>query len=138
MVNWINGQTNLFKCLVNHDGTFDTRAKYFSTDELWFQEWQFGGPPWNATAAALYQKWSPVNFVENWNTPMLIIHGEKDYRVPFEEGLSTFTALQRKGVKSRLLAFPDEGYVFFYSMCYSFACTSSSCLTPNLLSAIGF
>jgi dipeptidyl aminopeptidase/acylaminoacyl peptidase len=116
MVNWINGQTNLFKCLVNHDGTFDTRAKYFSTDELWFQEWQFGGPPWNATAARLFERWSPVNYVKNWNTPMLIIHGGKDYRVPLEEGLSTFTALQRKGVKSRLLFFPEEKYVIFFSI----------------------
>jgi dipeptidyl aminopeptidase/acylaminoacyl peptidase len=81
---------------------------YGATEELWFPDWEFKGQPW--TNPAMYQRWSPHNFVNNFKTPMLVIHGELDYRVPIGEGLQLFTALQRKGVDSKLLIFPDEGH----------------------------
>lgn len=102
----INGQTNAFNRLVNHDGIFDTKSTYYSTEELWFPEYEFSGPEYKQQE--LYKKWSPSTYVDQWETPMLIIHGEKDYRLPVTEGLSTFTALQRRKIPSRLLLFPDE------------------------------
>ncbi|KAJ3037997.1 hypothetical protein HK097_003313 [Rhizophlyctis rosea] len=110
MINWINGHTNRFKCLVNHDGIFDTRSTYYSTEELWFPELEFGGRPDQRRAAKLYDRWNPSAYVKRWKTPTLVIHGEKDYRLPVTEGLATFTALQRKGVPSRMLYFPDENH----------------------------
>ncbi|KAJ3043957.1 hypothetical protein HDV00_003484 [Rhizophlyctis rosea] len=110
MINWINGHTDRFACLVNHDGIFDTRSTYYSTEELWFPEFEFGGRPDQKRAAKLYEKWNPAAYVKKWKTPTLVIHGEKDYRLPVTEGLSTFTALQRKGVPSRFLRFPDENH----------------------------
>ena len=108
MINWIAGNwPERFTCLVNHDGLFDLESMYYSTEELWFPEREFGGQPWNSRA---YERWSPSNHVEKWQTPMLVIHGELDYRVPISEGLQTFTALQRRGIPSRLLYFPDENH----------------------------
>lgn len=108
MVNWINGHTDRFKCLVNHDGGFDEFSSYFATDELWFPEWEFGGTPWERPE--LYEKFSTGRYVANWKTPTLVIHGAKDYRLTDTEGISTFTALQRRGIPSQLLYFQDEGH----------------------------
>jgi len=108
MMNWFEGHTTRFKTLVNHDGVANTVSMYFSTEELWFLEWEFGGTPW--TSPRLYRRWNPMEYVENFKTPMLIIHGAEDYRVPLEQGLEMFTALRRNGVRARLLYFPDEGH----------------------------
>ncbi len=111
MVNWINGHTNRFKAIVSHAGVFNLEAMYGATEEIWFPEWEFGGAYWDATASAeQYRKWSPHLFANHMNTPTLVVHGEMDYRVPYTEGLSLFTALQRRGVPSRLVVFPDEGH----------------------------
>jgi dipeptidyl aminopeptidase/acylaminoacyl peptidase len=111
MTNWIAGHTNRFDALVTHAGVFNLEAMYGATEELWFTEWEFGGPWWDSTAMATqYRRYSPHLFAQNFETPTLVIHGELDYRVPSTEGLSLFTALQRRGVPSRLLVFPDEGH----------------------------
>jgi dipeptidyl aminopeptidase/acylaminoacyl peptidase len=112
MVNWILGHNNdprfRFKVLVSHDGVYNLESMYGTTEELWFPEWEFKGMPW--TNPAMYTRWSPHKFVNNFNTPILIIHGELDYRVPIGEGMQLFTAVQRKGVDSKILIFPDEGH----------------------------
>jgi dipeptidyl aminopeptidase/acylaminoacyl peptidase len=108
MINWINGHTDRFKALINHDGIFNTHSMYGATEELWFPEWEFGGLPWEKPE--LYDKWNPAEFAQNMKTPTLVIHGGLDYRVPLEQGLMTFTALRRQGVPSRLVYFPDEGH----------------------------
>ena len=108
MVDWIAGHTQRFKCLVSHDGVFDLVSDYGSTEELWFPEFEFGGPYWEAYET--YRKWSPSSFVQNFKTPTLVVQGELDFRVGTEQGLGMFTALQRRGVESRLLWFPDEGH----------------------------
>ena len=108
MVNWIAGHTDRFKCLVSHAGTFNLTSKYGVTEELWFPEWEFLGTPWTNRQA--YDQWSPHNFVKNFKTPMLVIHGELDFRVPVGEGFQLFTALQRQKVPSKMLYFPDEGH----------------------------
>lgn len=109
MINWIAGQwPDRFKCLVSHDGIFDNRSMYYSTEELWFPEWEMGGPEYLNPAA--YAKHNPVDYVSRWKTPTLVIHGQLDYRVPYEQGLAVFTALQRLGVPSELLYFPDENH----------------------------
>ncbi|MCU0948442.1 MAG: S9 family peptidase [Porphyrobacter sp.] len=109
MVNWIAGQwPDRFRCLVNHNGLFDTRAFYYSTEELWFPRWDFGGS--YAEAAATYEKWNPVSHVNKWQTPMLVVLGEKDFRVPYTQGLGAFTALQERGIPAQLLVFPDENH----------------------------
>jgi dipeptidyl aminopeptidase/acylaminoacyl peptidase len=109
MVNWIAGQwPDRFKCLVSHDGIFDQRSMYYSTEELWFPEWENGGPEYSNPAG--YAKFNPVDLVAKWKTPMLVIHGQLDYRVPYAQGLSVFTALQRRGVPSEFLYFPDENH----------------------------
>lgn len=108
MINWINGHTNRFRCLVNHDGGFDEYANYFTTDELWFPEWEYKGTPWENPE--LYDKFSPSRYVANWKTPTLVIHSAKDYRLVDAEGIATFTALQRRGIPSQLLYFPDENH----------------------------
>lgn len=105
MINWINGHTNRFQCLVNHAGIYSLNSECTTTEELWFPEWEFGYP-W--TNPEEYKKWSPEHFVANWQTPTLVIHGGKDFRVPETEGIATFTALQRKGIPSEFLYFPDE------------------------------
>ena len=109
MQNWIAGNwSDGFRCIVNHDGIFDTRAMYYSTEELWFAEWENGGPYYQAPE--IHERFNPVHHVKNWRTPMLVIHGEQDFRVPDTQGISTFTALQRLGIESRLLYFPDENH----------------------------
>ena len=109
MQNWMAGNwPERFKCIVNHDGIFDTRTMYYSTEELWFSEWENGGPYY--LKPALHEKFNPSTHVTKWRTPMLVIHGALDYRVPDTQGIATFTALQRLGVPSRLLYFPDENH----------------------------
>jgi dipeptidyl aminopeptidase/acylaminoacyl peptidase len=109
MVNWIAGNwSDRFRCLVNHDGNLDERAAYFDTEELWFPEWDREGTPW--TNPEGYEKHNPVNFVQNWKTPMLVVHGAFDFRIPDSQGFSTFNALQRLGIPSKLLYFPDENH----------------------------
>lgn len=109
MINWIAGNWNEpWKCLVNHDGVFDTRSMGYVTEELWFTEWENGGTPFDKPEN--YEKFNPVTHVAKWRVPMLVVQGEKDYRVPVDQGLSTFTALQRKGIESKLLYFPDENH----------------------------
>ncbi|MFO7866920.1 MAG: S9 family peptidase [Candidatus Aminicenantes bacterium] len=109
MINWIAGQwPDRFRCLVNHDGNLDERFAYFATEELWFPEWDHRGTPW--TNPEGYEKHNPVRFVDKWKTPMLVIHGAQDYRVVLTQGIATFTALQRRGVPSRFLYFPDENH----------------------------
>ena len=110
MMNWIAGKwPDRFKCLVQHDGVFDARAMAYETEELWFDEWEHGGKPYHE-APDEYEKWNPVNHVDKWQTPMLVITSEKDFRIPYTQGLAAFTALQRKGVPSELLVFPDENH----------------------------
>ena len=106
MMNWFQGHTDKFKTLITHDGVFSFWGMYGSTEELWFEEWEHG-IPWQD---ADFEKFSPHRFAANFKTPNLIIHGEQDFRVPVSEGLSLFTLLQRKGVPSKLLYFPDEGH----------------------------
>ena len=108
MMNWFEGHTDRFLCLVNHDGVANTVSMYGSTEELWFPEWEFGGMPW--TNPRLYERWNPLAFVKDFKTPMLIVHGGRDYRVPLGQGLEMFTALRRNGVRARLLYFPDENH----------------------------
>jgi dipeptidyl aminopeptidase/acylaminoacyl peptidase len=109
MINWIAGKwPDRFRCLVNHDGIFDQRMMYYATEELWFPEWEHGGPEYEDPAA--YARFNPVDHVDEWRTPMLVVHGSLDYRVPVEQGLATFTALQRRGIESRLLHYPDENH----------------------------
>ncbi|MEM6638711.1 MAG: S9 family peptidase [Pseudomonadota bacterium] len=109
MINWIASQwPDRFRCLVNHDGVFDNRSMYFATEELWFPEWEHGGPYFQNPEG--FEKHNPALFVDQWQTPMLVIHGELDYRVPVTEGIAAFTALQRQGIESRFLYFPDENH----------------------------
>lgn len=109
MINWIAGNwPDRFECLVNHDGVFDMRSMYYSTEELWFPEWEQGGPYWMDPRQ--HEKHNPALFVSRWKTPMLVIHGQLDYRVPLEQGLSAFTVLQRREIPSRFLYFPDENH----------------------------
>jgi dipeptidyl aminopeptidase/acylaminoacyl peptidase len=108
MINWILGHTNRFKCLVSHDGLFDAVSAYGSTEELWFNEWEFRGTPWDNPA--MYEKWSPDRFAKEFKTPTLVIHGQLDYRLDVSQGFGLFTTLQRLGVPSEMLYFPDEGH----------------------------
>ena len=107
MVNWIAGHTQRFAALVSHDGTFDLASANLETEELWFPKWEFEGWPWTSD---LYRKWNPMESAGNFKTPTLVITSEKDYRVPFGQGLMFFTALQVQNVPSKLLTFPDEGH----------------------------
>ena len=107
-INWIEGHTTRFKCLVSHDGMFNTISAYGTTEELWFNEWEFKGTPW--TNRAIYDKWSPEMFATNFKTPLLVVHGQLDYRLDVSEGLQLFTTLQRLKVPSKMLYFPDEGH----------------------------
>lgn len=109
MINWIAGKwPDRFKCLVSHDGNIDEQMAYFDTEELWFPEWEHHGTPWDNPEG--YQKHNPVNLVKHWQAPMLIIHGGLDYRVVDTQGLSSFTACQRRGIPSKFLYFPDENH----------------------------
>jgi dipeptidyl aminopeptidase/acylaminoacyl peptidase len=106
MMNWFQGNTKRFKTIVTHDGTYNFYSMYGVTEETWFDEWEHG-IPWETKN---FDKYSPHKYAQNFSTPNLIIHGELDYRVPVGEGLSLFTTLQRKGIPSKLLYFPDEGH----------------------------
>jgi dipeptidyl aminopeptidase/acylaminoacyl peptidase len=109
MINWIAGNwPDRFRCLVNHAGIFDARTMYYGTEELWFTEWENGGTYYDKPAS--HEKFNPSAHVTKWKTPMLVTHGQLDYRVPYLQGIATFTALQRQGVPSRLLVFPDENH----------------------------
>lgn len=108
MMNWIAGQTDRFKCIVTHASNIDERMAYYNTEELWFPEWEHGGTPWDNPEG--YTKHNPIDFVKNWKTPTLVTHGALDFRVVDTQGMSVFTALQRKGVPSRLLYFPNENH----------------------------
>ena len=109
MMNWIAGQwPDRFKCIVTHDGIFDNRSMYYSTEELWFPEWENGGPEYLKPAG--YARHNPVDYVAQWKTPTLVIHGRGDFRVPDSQGLAVFTALQRRGIPSELLYFPEENH----------------------------
>ncbi len=112
MIDWIEGHNNdprfQFKVLVSHDGVYNLTSMYGATEELWFTDWEFKGTPW--TNPAMYDRWSPHKFVQNFKTPILIITNGLDYRVPEGEGLQMFTAVQRMGVESKLVDFPDEGH----------------------------
>lgn len=110
MMNWIEGQwPDRFKCIVQHDGVFDARAMAYETEELWFDEWEHGGKTYYEDPEA-FEKWNPVHHVAKWKTPQLVITGEKDFRIPYTQGLAAFTALQRRGIPSRLLVFPNENH----------------------------
>jgi len=109
MINWIEGNwPDRFKCLVNHDGNLDELFAYYATEELWFPEWDHRGTPWDNPEG--YEKFNPVNYVKNWKTPMLVIHGALDFRVVVDQGIATFNALQRRGIPSKFLYFPDENH----------------------------
>ncbi|HZW38947.1 MAG TPA: S9 family peptidase [Ignavibacteriaceae bacterium] len=106
MINWIEGHTDRFNALVSHAGVFNLESMYGTTEELWFAEWENGGTPWNNRK--LYEKFSPHRYIQNAKTPLLVVHGAYDFRVPEEQGFQLFTSLQRLGVKSKFLYFPDE------------------------------
>jgi dipeptidyl aminopeptidase/acylaminoacyl peptidase len=108
MANWVLGHTDRFKCIVSHDGVFNTESAYGTTEELWFTEWEFKGPPWKNRE--LYRKWSPHLFADKFKTPTLVVHGQLDFRLDVSEGFQLFTTLQRLKVPSKMLYFPDEGH----------------------------
>jgi dipeptidyl aminopeptidase/acylaminoacyl peptidase len=107
-INWILGHTDRFKCLVSHDGMFNAESAWGTTEELWFNNWEFKGSPYDNRAS--YEKWSPHQYAKNFKTPTLVIHGQRDYRLDVGEGLQLFTTLQMEGVPSKMLYFPDEGH----------------------------
>jgi dipeptidyl aminopeptidase/acylaminoacyl peptidase len=108
MANWVLGHTDRFKCIVSHDGMFNSVSAWGTTEELWFNNWEFKGTPY--TNPEMYKKWSPRNAAKNFKTPTLVIHGQLDYRLDVSEGLQLFTTLQTMGVPSKMLYFPDEGH----------------------------
>ncbi len=109
MMNWIEGNwSDGFRCIVNHDGVFDTRGMAYSTEEIWFTEWENGGTYYDAPQK--HEQFNPVHHVKKWKTPMLVVQGDLDFRIPTAQGLGTFTALQRQGIPSKLLMFPDENH----------------------------
>jgi dipeptidyl aminopeptidase/acylaminoacyl peptidase len=108
MVNWILGHTQRFKCIVSHDGMFNSQSAWGTTEELWFNEWEFEGTPY--TNRELYRKWSPHLSATSFKTPTLVIHNQLDYRLDVSQGFDLFTTLQRLGVPSKMLYFPDEGH----------------------------
>ncbi|MFZ0818380.1 MAG: S9 family peptidase, partial [Candidatus Sulfotelmatobacter sp.] len=108
MINWILGHTDRFKCLVAHDGMFNAESAWGTTEELWFNDWEFKGTPYDNRAS--YEKWSPHQYAKNFKTPTLVIHSQRDYRLDVSEGLQLFTTLQMEGVPSKMLYFPDEGH----------------------------
>ncbi|NOT38527.1 MAG: S9 family peptidase [Saprospiraceae bacterium] len=99
-----------FKCFISHCGMYNMESWYGTTEEMWFANYDIGGPYWEKTHKKQYEKFSPHNFVDKWDTPILVIHGEKDYRVPVSEGLQAYQAAQLKGIPSKLLLFPEEGH----------------------------
>jgi dipeptidyl aminopeptidase/acylaminoacyl peptidase len=114
MANWVLGHTNRFKCIVSHDGMFDAESAYGSTEEMWFNEWEFKGKPWDyygkPDSENPFRKWSPAMSAKNFKTPTLVIHSQLDYRLDVSEGFQLFDTLQRLKVPSKMLYFPDEGH----------------------------
>ena len=111
MVDWIATHSDRFKCLISHAGSWNQVSMYGATEELWFMDWEFGGPPWSKPE--LYKKYSPSEYAAalgKYKTPTLVVGGELDFRIPYTQDLEFFTALQRQGVPSKLLLFPDEGH----------------------------
>ena len=109
MMNWIEGNwPDGFKCIVNHDGVFDQRGMAYASEEQWFTDWENGGAYY--AVPDNFERFNPVNFVAKWKTPMLVVQGDLDFRIPTAQGLSTFTALQRRGIESKLMVFPDENH----------------------------
>ncbi|HET9405858.1 MAG TPA: S9 family peptidase [Candidatus Sulfotelmatobacter sp.] len=108
MINWILGHTDRFKCLVSHDGMFNAESAWGSTEELWFNNWEFKGTPYDNRE--MYRKWSPHEYAKNFKTPTLVIHSQLDYRLDVSQGFDLFTTLQMLGVPSKMLYFPDEGH----------------------------
>jgi dipeptidyl aminopeptidase/acylaminoacyl peptidase len=108
MIDWMLGHTSRFKALVSHAGVYDLRSMAGATEELWFVQWEFKGMPWENPE--MYAKWSPSYFVKDFKTPTLVMHGEQDFRVPVDQGIQLFTALQLQKVPSKLVLFPDEGH----------------------------
>jgi dipeptidyl aminopeptidase/acylaminoacyl peptidase len=109
MIDWIATHTGRFKCLISHAGPYDLTSMY-ATEEIWFPDWEYGGPPW---ATPDYKKWSPSEYASNlgkYKTPTLVIGGELDFRVPYTQDLEFYNSLQRQGVPSKLVIFPDEGH----------------------------
>lgn len=106
MINWIEGHTDRFNALVSHDGVFNLESMWGTTEELWFPNWEFKGTPWQNRA--MYERWSPHRFAENFKTPMLVVHGALDFRVPEGQAMELFSTLQIMGVESKFLYFPDE------------------------------
>ncbi len=114
MANWVLGHTTRFKCIVSHDGMFDPESAYGSTEEMWFNEWEFKGKPWDyygkPDQANPFRKWAPMLSAKNFKTPTLVIHSQLDYRLDVSEGYQLFNTLQRLNVPSKMLYFPDEGH----------------------------
>ncbi|MGI8771121.1 MAG: prolyl oligopeptidase family serine peptidase [Acidobacteriaceae bacterium] len=108
MADWILGHTDRFKCIVSHDGMFNPESAYGTTEELWFNEWEFKGTPWSNRLN--YRRWSPMLSETRFKTPTLVVHSQLDYRLDVSEGLQLFTTLQRMNVPSKMLYFPDEGH----------------------------
>ncbi len=108
MANWLLGHTNRFKCIVSHDGMFNAESAHGMTEELWFPNWEFKGPPWKKRD--VYRKWSPHEYAANFKTPTLVVHGQNDYRLDVSQGFDLFTTLQLLKVPSKMLYFPDEGH----------------------------
>jgi len=108
MANWLLGHTNRFKCIVSHDGMFNAETAFGTTEELWFPNWEYKGPPWKNRE--LYRKWSPHEYAANFKTPTLVVHGQLDYRLDVSNGFDLFTTLQVLKVPSKMLYFPDEGH----------------------------
>lgn len=101
---------NRFKSFISHNGLFDMKSWYGTTEELWFANWELGGAPWDNPNALSYTKFNPVNYVNHWNTPLMIIQGNMDFRVPYEQGQQAFQIAKLKGLKSKFLYFPDENH----------------------------
>jgi dipeptidyl aminopeptidase/acylaminoacyl peptidase len=120
MANWVLGHTNRFKCIVSHDGMFNAESAFGTTEEDWFNIWEFktpeskGGHPWDyygkPDSENPYRKWSPSLYAKNFKTPTLVVHGQLDYRLDVSEGFQLFDTLQLEGVPSKMLYFPDEGH----------------------------
>jgi dipeptidyl aminopeptidase/acylaminoacyl peptidase len=114
MANWVEGHTNRFKCIVSHDGMFDAESAFGTTEEDWFNIWEFRGHPWDyygkPDAENPFRKWSPSLSAKNFHTPMLVVHGQLDYRLDVSEGFQLFDTLQLLKVPSKMLYFPDEGH----------------------------